>query len=95
MFEKFRPLGDRVYIKRIENQEKTVGGLFIPESAKEKAQLGVVIATGAGKVDATGKHLGMAVKAGDTVYFGKYAGTEIDKDHLVAKEDEILGIVEK
>lgn len=95
MFEKFRPLGDRVLIKRIEEQEKTQGGLYIPEAAKEKAQLGAVIAVGNGKTDASGKVIPMAVKAGDTVYFGKYAGTETGKDHLVLREDEILGVVEK
>lgn len=95
MFEKFRPLGDRVLIKRIEEQEKTQGGLYIPDAAKEKAQLGAVIAVGAGKTDASGKVIPMAVKAGDTVYFGKYAGTETGKDHLVLREEEILGVVEK
>ena len=95
MFEKFRPLGDRVFIKRIEEQEKTHGGLYIPDAAKEKGQLGLVVATGTGKFDNAGKLITMAVKAGDTVYFGKYAGTETGKDHLVLREDEILGIVEK
>lgn len=95
MFEKFRPLGDRVLIKRIEEQEKTAGGLYIPDAAKEKAQLGSVVAVGSGKVDTQGRTIPMAVKAGDTVYFGKYAGTETGKDHLVLREEEILGIVEK
>ena len=95
MFEKFRPLGDRVLVKRIEEQEKTAGGLFIPDAAKEKAQLGMVVAVGAGKTDASGKTMGLAVKAGDTVYFGKYSGTETGKDHVVMREDEILGIIEK
>ena len=95
MFEKFRPLGDRVLVKRIEEQEKTAGGLFIPDAAKEKAQLGMVVAVGAGKTDGSGKTMGLAVKAGDTVYFGKYSGTETGKDHVVMREDEILGIIEK
>lgn len=95
MFEKFRPLGDRVFIKRIEQEERTASGLYIPDAAKEKGQLGLVVATGNGKMDATGKAMPMAVKAGDTIYFGKYAGTEAGKDHLVLREDEILGIVEK
>lgn len=95
MFEKFRPLGDRVLVKRIEEQEKTQGGIIIPDAAKEKAQLGAVISVGSGKVDMQGRVIPMAVKAGDTVYFGKYAGTETGKDHLVLREEEILGVVEK
>lgn len=95
MFEKLRPLGDRVLIKRIEEQEKTQGGLFIPDAAKEKAQLGAVLATGNGRTDATGKITPLQVKVGDTVYFGKYSGTEAGKDHLIIREDEILGILDK
>lgn len=96
MFEKFKPLGDRVLVKRLEGQEKTAGGLFIPEAAKEKPQKGKVLAVGPGKCDETGKRVTLQVKEGDQVYFGKYAGTEIlDNDHLVIREDEILGIVEK
>ncbi len=95
MFEKFRPLGDRVLIQRIEEQERTASGLYIPDAAKEKAQTGRVVAVGNGKTTNDGRVIPMAVKAGDTVYFGKYAGTETGKDHLVLREDEILGIVEK
>ena len=74
MFEKFRPLGDRVLVKRIEEQEKNCRRSFHPDAAKkEKAQLGMVVAVGAGKTDASGKTIGLAVKAGDTVYFGKYS----------------------
>lgn len=95
MFEKFRPLGDRVLVKRLQEEEKTIGGIIIPDAAKEKAQTGVVIAAGNGKTDHSGKTIPMAVKAGDTVYFGKYAGTETGKDHIVLREEEILGILDK
>lgn len=96
MFEKFRPLGDRVLIKRLEGEEKTAGGLYIPDAAKEKAQTGKVIAVGAGRKDAAGKVIAMDVAVNDVVYFGKYAGTELaDKDLLIIREDEILGVVEK
>lgn len=96
MLEKFKPLGDRVLVKRLEGQERTAGGIYIPEAAKEKAQEGKVVAVGAGKVDTAGRVIPMQVKEGDLVYFGKYAGTEVmGQDHLVIKEDEILGIVEK
>lgn len=95
MFEKFRPLGDRVLVKRLENQEMTEGGIIIPDSAKEKAQTGTVLAVGPGKYDAMGKLLPMLVRTGDTVYFGKYAGVEAGKDLIVVREEEILGVVEK
>lgn len=95
MFEKFRPLGDRVLVSRIEDQEKTAGGIIIPDAAREKAQTGKVIAVGTGRWDNTGKVTPLYVKVGDVVYFGKYAGTEAGKDFLIVREDEILGIVEK
>lgn len=96
MLEKLRPLGARVLIKRMESQEdRTPGGIIIPDSAKEKAQLGAVIAVGAGVRDAQGAMIPLQVKAGDTVYFGKYSGTEAGENHLILREDEILGIVEK
>lgn len=95
MFEKLRPLGDRVLIARMEDQEKTAGGIIIPDAAKEKAQMGTILATGAGRVDAGGKLVPMNVKVGDIVYFGKYAGTEVNKERLIVREDEILGVVEK
>lgn len=97
MFEKFKPLGDRVLIKRIEGQDKTAGGIYIPDAAKEKAQIGEVIAVGPGaKTDKEGNLIKPAVKVGDRVYFGKYAGTEImSPDQLVIREEEILGIIEK
>lgn len=95
MFDKLRPLGDRVLIARLEDQEKTIGGIIIPDAAKEKAQTGTVLAVGAGRVDAAGKVIPMNVKVGDMVYFGKYAGTEVSKERLIVREDEILGVVEK
>ena len=95
MFQKFKPLGDRVLIKRLEGEEKTAAGIIIPDAAKEKAQTGAVIAIGPGRRDAQGKVVSLDVKVGDNVYFGKYAGTEADSDHLIIREDEILGIVEK
>lgn len=96
MFEKFKPLSDRILIKRVEGQELTAGGIYIPEAAKEKAQIGQVLAVGPGKADTAGKLITPAVKVGDQVYFGKYAGTEVmSQEFLVIREDEILGIVEK
>ncbi len=95
MFDKFKPLADRVLLKRVEGAEKTEGGIIIPDAAKEKAQTGMVIAVGPGRKDNTGNTIQMAVKAGDTVYFGKFAGTEADDDHVIVREDEILGVVEQ
>ncbi len=95
MFEKFRPLGDRVLIERLEDKEKTSGGIIIPDAAKEKAQTGKVIAVGTGRIDASGQTIPMNVKAGDIVYFGKYSGTDAGKELLIVREDEILGILEK
>lgn len=96
MLEKLRPLGARVLVKRMESQEdRTPGGIIIPDSAKEKAQLGAVISTGTGVLNAQGAWVPLQVKAGDTVYFGKYSGTEAGENHLILREDEILGIVEK
>ena len=96
MFEKLRPLGDRVLVKRLESEERTASGLIIPDSAKEKAQTGQVMAVGCGRKDTSGAFIPMDVKVNDVVYFGKYAGTEVGKDQLViVREDEILGVVEK
>ena len=97
MFEKIRPLYDRVLIKRMvnNNEEKTLGGIIIPDAAKEKPQTGTVLATGTGRVNAEGKITPLQVKAGDTVFFGKYSGTEAGQDLIVIREDEILGIVEQ
>ena len=95
MFKAFRPLGDRVFVKRVEDENTTEGGIIIPDAAKEKAQTAEVIAVGPGRYDAQGKLIPMNVKIGDLVYFGKYSGTELDDDHLIISENEILGIIEK
>jgi chaperonin GroES len=92
-----RPLQDRIIVKRIEEEGKTAGGIFIPETAKEKPQKGEVIAVGKGKKTEDGKVVPVDVKAGDKVLFGKYAGTEIKIDgeeFLIMREDDILGIME-
>ena len=95
---KIRPLQDRVIVKRIEEQEKTKGGIIIPDTAKEKPMEGKVIAVGKGKVLEDGKIHPLDVKAGDRVLFGKYAGTEVkidEEEHLIMREDDILGVIEK
>ena len=91
-----KPLNDRVLVKRLESEEKTAGGLFIPDTAKEKPSKGEVIAVGPGKTADDGKLIAMTVKKGDLVLFNKYAGTEIKLDgvdHLVMREDDILAII--
>jgi chaperonin GroES len=96
MATKIRPLHDRVIVKRIEEEEKTKGGLIIPDTAKEKPQEGRVVAVGPGKQD-DGKVIPLGVKAGDKILFGKYSGTEIKLDgeeHLILREDDILGVIE-
>ena len=93
---KFRPLHDRVVVKRIEAEEKSKGGIIIPDTAKEKPMEGKVIAVGAGRLEKDGKRIPLEVKVGDRVLFGKYAGTEIkidDNDHVILREDEVLGII--
>src|SRR5258708_7052228 len=93
----FRPLGDRILIKRIKEEEKTKGGIIIPDTAKEKPQEGKVVAVGKGKYDDNGKLVPIEVKAGDKILFGKYSGSEIKlegEDHLILREDDILGILE-
>jgi chaperonin GroES len=95
MFDKIRPLGDRVLVKRLEQAERTASGLYIPDAAKEKAQTGQVLAVGAGRLDTAGKVIPMHVTVGDVVYFGKYSGTEAGPDYLIIREEELLGIVEK
>ena len=95
---KFRPLHDRVVVRRIEADEKTKGGIIIPDTAKEKPIEGKVVAVGNGKVLEDGKVRKLDVKAGDTVLFGKYSGTEVKIDgeeHLILREDDILGVIEK
>jgi chaperonin GroES len=92
----FRPLHDRVLVRRIEADEKTAGGIIIPDTAKEKPQEGEVIAAGAGTKDDTGKVTPLDVKAGDKILFGKWSGTEVKlngEDLIIMKESDILGIV--
>ncbi|MGC8723646.1 MAG: co-chaperone GroES [Acidobacteriota bacterium] len=92
-----KPLNDRVLIKRLEAKEQVRGGIIIPDTAKEKPMEGEVIAVGPGKLDDDGKRVAMSVKPGQKVLVGKYAGTEIkidDVEHIIVREDEILGIVE-
>jgi chaperonin GroES len=93
-----RPLQDRIIVKRIEEEEKTKGGIIIPDSAREKPMEGEVISVGAGKVLENGSKQAMEVKKGDRILFGKYSGTEVKIDgteHLIMREDDILGIIEK
>ena len=93
---KFRPLHDRVVVKRLEGEEKTKGGIIIPDSAKEKPQEGEIVAVGPGARDEAGKLVPLAVKAGDRVLFGKWSGTEVKvdgQDLLIMKESDIMGIV--
>jgi len=95
---KIRPLQDRLVVKRLAEEEKTKGGIIIPDSAKEKPVEGEVIAVGNGKVFEDGKQRPLDVKKGDRVLFGKYSGNEIKIDgeeHLILREDDILGIIEK
>ena len=95
---KIRPLQDRVIVKRVEEEEKTKGGIIIPDTAKEKPMEGKVIAVGKGKLMEDGKIHALDVKAGDRILFGKYSGTEVKIDgeeHLIMKEDDILGVIEK
>ena len=95
---KFRPLQDRLLIKRVAEENKTKGGLFIPDTAKEKPLEGKVIAVGNGKVQESGSVRPLDIKAGDTILFSKYAGTEIKldgEDHLILREEDVLGVIEK
>jgi chaperonin GroES len=92
-----RPLHDRILVERIEEGEQKIGGIIIPDTAKEKPQQGKVIAVGAGKADKDGKRIPLDVKSGDTILFGKYSGQEIKiegEDYLIMREDEVLGVVE-
>ncbi|MBN1103083.1 MAG: co-chaperone GroES [Deltaproteobacteria bacterium] len=94
---KIKPLNDRVLVLRIEQEEKTTGGIIIPDTAKEKPQEGKVVAVGPGKVDENGNRVPLEVKANDRILFGKYSGTEIKIDgveHLIMREDDILAIVQ-
>lgn len=92
-----RPLHDRVIVERIEEETKTAGGIYLPDSAKEKPVRGKILAVGTGKVLENGETRALQVKVGDQVLYGKYAGTEVklnDKDYLVMREEDIMGIIE-
>jgi chaperonin GroES len=94
---KIRPLHDRILVKRLEEETKTTGGLFIPDSAKEKPIQAKVVAVGAGKLDKNGKLIPLDVKEGDKVLFSKYSGSEIKIDgeeHLIMREDDLLAIID-
>ena len=94
---KFRPLHDRVVIRRIEGDEKTKGGIIIPDTAKEKPQEGEVIAVGPGARDDSGKLIPLDLKAGDRILFGKWSGTEVKidgQDYLIMKESDVMGVIE-
>ncbi len=93
---KFRPLHDRVVVKRVESEEKTKGGIIIPDTAKEKPQEGEIVAVGSGARDESGKLVPLDVKAGDRILFGKWSGTEVKlngEDLLIMKESDIMGII--
>jgi chaperonin GroES len=92
----FRPLGDRVLVKRVEEESKTKGGIIIPDSAKEKPQEGEVVSVGPGARDEDGKHVPMDLKAGDRILFGKWSGTEVKlegEDLIIMKESDVLGVL--
>ena len=94
---KIRPLNDRVLVVRVEEEQKTAGGIIIPDTAKEKPQEGKVVAAGPGKLGDDGKRTPLSVKEGDRILFSKYAGTEIKLDgveHIFMKEDDIVGVLE-
>jgi len=94
----FRPLGDRVLVKRVEEEYKTKGGIIIPDTAKEKPQEGEVLAVGPGARDESGKRIEPDVKVGDRILFGKWSGTEVKidgEDLIIMKESDILGVVDK
>ncbi len=95
---KIRPLADRVVIKPLEEEEKTAGGIILPDTAKEKPMRGRIVAVGKGKTDDSGKHVALEVKVEDTVLYGKYSGTDIKIDgeeYLIMRESDILAVVEK
>lgn len=94
---KIRPLNDRVLVKRLESEERSAGGIIIPDSAKEKPAQGQVVAVGPGKLNEAGQRVAPNVKAGDKVLFSKYGGTEVKldgEDFLIMREDDVLGVVE-
>jgi chaperonin GroES len=95
---KIKPLHDRILVKRLEEEEKTKGGIIIPDSAKEKPQMAEVIAVGSGRINDEGKKIALDVKAGDKILFSKYSGSEVKLDgeeFLIMREEDVLGIVEK
>jgi chaperonin GroES len=97
MAKKFRPLQDRILVKRVKNEERTTGGIIIPDTAKEKPQEGEVVAVGNGKKTEDGKVVAVDLKKGDRILFGKYSGTEIKVDgeeHLILREEEVLGVID-
>jgi len=94
---KFKPLNDRVIVTRVEKEQKTTGGIIIPDTAKEKPQEGKIVAVGPGKLDDKGNRIPLEVKKGDRILFSKYAGTEIKIDgveHVFMKEDDILAVID-
>ena len=94
---KFRPLHDRILVERVESEEKTAGGIILPDTAKEKPQQGKVIAVGTGKRTEDGKVIPLEVKEGDTILFGKYSGSEVKVEgveYLIMREEDVLGLVE-
>jgi chaperonin GroES len=94
---KFRPLHDRILVERVESEEKTSGGIILPDTAKEKPQQGKIIAVGSGKRTEDGKIIPLELKAGDLILFGKYSGSEVKVDgieYLIMREDDVLGLVE-
>src|SRR5271168_2472074 len=94
---KFRPLHDRVVVRRVESDERTAGGIIIPDTAKEKPQEGEIIAVGAGARDESGKIVALDVKVGDRILFGKWSGTEVKidgEDLLIMKESDVMGVIE-
>ncbi len=97
MATKLKPLADRVIVKQTEAEEKTASGLYLPDAAKEKPTKGKVIAAGPGKLDDKGKPMEVGVRAGDTVYYGKYSGTDVEVDgekFVILRESDILGVLE-
>jgi chaperonin GroES len=97
MASSIRPLNDRIIVRRVEDQEQMRGGLYIPDTAKEKPQEGLVIAVGQGRILNNGERVAIDVKVGDKLLFGKYAGTEVkldNEEYLILREDDVLGIIE-
>ncbi len=94
---KIRPLQDRILVKRLAEEEKTKGGIIIPDTAKEKPAEGKVVSVGNGKLNDDGKRIPLEIKKGDSILFGKYSGTEVTiegKEYLIMREDDILGVIE-